>query len=104
MKNLISVLFSMFLVIPYDDCVKISYMLEEPEDKSEYKFYLKNGRDQLDSEDLILFAAENDLKKIAVERNSKEVKIFIVEKSRGEIATESQLGKVGYVKLLVKIE
>jgi IS4 transposase len=93
--------FFIFFGFKGNDCIKIIYLEEEPTENSQSKIFFKQGLDQLDTEEMILEAAESDLRNWAIENNFKEIKIFIIEKSGGEIATESQHGKIGSVKLLI---
>lgn len=80
--------------------IQVVYRNESPVDKSGMTFYKKVSNDYLDRADLILKSAEKDIIKIAKEKHASVVEIYVLEKVNGEIPTESQFGRYGFVSVL----
>ncbi len=93
-----------FLILPFQKEVKYVYLEEKPEDVSNIMVYKKEGNDIYDRVEKILIDAEKDLKAYALSKNQNRVEVFIVAQSHGELPTESQIGKKGYVSLLVRFK
>lgn len=84
--------------------VKVVYIDELPENPEHMIYYKKVSKDYLDRAEKILVEAEEDLMKLAKEKRMPIVEIYVLEKEHGEIPTESQWGKKGYVCLLFSLK
>jgi hypothetical protein len=88
-----------FLLSQSNGKVKVVYKEGKPENISELTFYKKQGKDYLDRAEIILKEAEKDLVLFAKEKKAIMVEIYILEQEHGEIPTESQMGKKGFVSM-----
>jgi hypothetical protein len=89
----------MFLLSNNNGKVKVVYKEGKPQNISEHTYFKKQGKDFLDRAEVILKEAEKDLVLFAKEKNAVLVEIYILEKENGEIPTESQMGKKGFVTM-----
>ncbi|PSL07233.1 hypothetical protein [Cecembia rubra] len=97
----LGIILSLFFILEISGKdIQVVYKYEEPLDKSGMTFYRKTSKDYLDRGDMILRNAEKDLLKIAKEKRANVVEIYVLEKVNGEIPTESQIGRFGFVSLL----
>lgn len=83
--------------------VSIVYLDEMPSDRSEFLFFQTQGSDHVDSLEYLLDQTEIFLKDYAKKEGKKRVEIFIIEKVKNEIPTESQFGKKSSIKLYFRI-
>lgn len=99
-KTLIVLLLSlMFFLFQSNRIVKVVYKERTPENKSELTYYKKLGKDYLDRAEVIMKEAEKELVMLAKEKDAFLVEIYIIEQENGEIPTESQFGKKGFVSM-----
>ncbi|MGY6741430.1 MAG: hypothetical protein ACXIUQ_01740 [Cecembia sp.] len=104
MKILIYLIFVNLFFLSIQNGVKIVYLEEEPSDIKEMIFFKKEANNHLDRGEKLLHEAENELIEIAKEKGIELVEIFVIEMQHGEIPTESQFGKRGYVSLWVSLK
>ncbi|WP_291786885.1 hypothetical protein [Cecembia sp.] len=104
MKFLINLIFVGLFFLSIKNGVRIVYMEDEPTDIQEMIFFKKESNNHLDRGEKLLHEAENELIEIAKERGVELVEIFVIEMQHGEIPTESQFGKRGYVSLWVSLQ
>jgi hypothetical protein len=88
-----------FLFSQNNGKVKVVYKEGDPKNISELTYYKKQGKDYFDRAEVILKEAEKDLVLFAKEKNAILVEIYILEQENGEIPTESQRGKKGFVSM-----
>lgn len=91
----------LLLTFSFQDKVELLYLDEKPEEMSDILVYVKKGVDVYDRIEKILIDAEKELCQYAEVNKYNLVEVFIVEQSHGEIPTESQFGKKGFVTLWV---
>lgn len=84
--------------------IELIYKTERPTDKSELVFIKKAGEDYFDRAEKILKDVEKEVIALAESRNVSSVEIYVLEQQHGEIPTESQIGKVGYVSVFVSLK
>ncbi|RZS97249.1 hypothetical protein [Cecembia calidifontis] len=104
MKTLFLLLNLFFLLHSNGKEIQLVYKSEIPEDRSGMIFLKKTSKDYLDRAELILKKAEKDIIKLAKEKDAHLVEIYVLEKANGEIPTESQIGRLGFVSLLVSLK
>jgi hypothetical protein len=94
--------FLLFLLLVFGTSQKVEviYLSEYPAQVEGIKIYQKTAMDFLDRAEMVLKDAERELVEMAASQDYGRVEIFLLEKQHGEIPTESQFGKRGYVKLL----
>lgn len=80
--------------------VEVVYLTEPPTQVEGLKTYQKTAKDFLDRAEMVLKEAEKELMEMAASQDFGRVEIYLLEKQHGEIPTESQLGRRGYVKLI----
>jgi hypothetical protein len=90
----------LMLVFVTSQRVKVVYLSEHPAQVEGLKTYRKTAKDFLDRAEMLLKEAEKELIEMAASQDYNRVEIFLLEKQHGEIPTESQLGRKGYVKLI----
>ena len=88
------------LVFVTSQKVEVVYLSELPVQREGLITYRKTAKDFLDRAEMVLKEAEQELIEMAASQDYERVEIFLLEKQHGEIPTESQLGRKGYVKLL----
>jgi hypothetical protein len=84
--------------------IKIVYLDERPEAIENLTYFKLEGRDLLESPQSIIIEMENRLVEFAKERKATKIEIFILEKTKPEIPTESQFGHKGYVSILFSLK
>jgi len=84
--------------------VKIVYLNERPEKIENLTFFKLEGRDFLESTQSIIRKMENRLVEFAKEKKASQIEIFILEKTKPEIPTESQFGQKAYVSILFSLK
>jgi predicted type IV restriction endonuclease len=94
---------NLYLFFEIND-VKIVYLKEKPEKIENLTFFRVEGRDFLESPESIIKKMEIQLIDYAKEKQADEIEIFILEKSKLEIPTESQVGHIGYVSILFSLK
>ena len=72
-------------------------------DKSDLIYYKKKGNDHLERSEKILEDAEKEIIKLAKERRADFIEIYVINKENGEIITESQQGRIGFVEILFSL-
>ena len=100
-------LFLLILNLPLffeNNGVKIVYLEEKPEEIENLTFFKLEGRDFLESTESIIKKIEIRLVNFAKEKKATKIEIFILEKSKPEIPTESQFGNKAYVSVLFSLK
>lgn len=103
MKILSILLIAVSMLFSYSDGIKIIYKTEVPTDKSDLTYYKKKGNDQLDRSEKILKDVEREIIKLAKEKHADLIEIYVLNKENGEITTESQQGRIGFVEILFSL-
>jgi hypothetical protein len=103
MKILSILLIAVSMLFSYGDGIKIIYKSEVPTDKSDLIYYKKMGNNQLERSEKILKDAEKEVIKFAKERHADIIEIYVINKENGEIITESQQGRIGFVEILFSL-
>jgi hypothetical protein len=91
-------------LLPIQDDVNILYKKESPIDKSELTYFKKTGSDYTDRAEKILKDVEFELLAYAKKKNAGTIEIFIIGQQHGELPTESQKGKKGFVEILFSLK
>jgi hypothetical protein len=104
MKALFVIITAFSLLFSTVNGIRIVYKSEVPMDKSGLIYYKKKGNDQLDRSEKILKEAEKEIVKFAKERHADLIEIYVLDKGNGEIPTESQTGKMGFVEILFSLK
>lgn len=104
MKILFIPIIAVSMIFSYGDGIKIIYKSEVPSDKSDMIYYKKKGNDQMERSEKILKDAEKELINIAKERRADLIEIYVINKENGEIITESQQGRIGFVEILFSLK
>ncbi|MFC0261060.1 hypothetical protein [Fontibacter flavus] len=86
------------------DQVQLVYKKGTPINQSELLYIKKSGGDFFDRAEKILKEVEKEIIELAEKRNVKTVEIYVLDKQHGEIPTESQIGKVGFVTVLISLK
>jgi hypothetical protein len=100
MNSLLLVAFLLVIPIRQDKLVEVVYVKEAPSQLHQPGVFHKVSNDFLDRAEFLLKEVERDLIQMAASGGYGRVEIFLIEKQNGEIPTESQMGKKGYVKLM----
>lgn len=79
--------------------VQVVYLDQQPKILADQTYFKVEADNYLDRVEVILDMAEKKLVEIAEKNKSNRVEIFIIEQENGEIPTESQLGKNGFVSM-----
>ncbi|MFD2200744.1 hypothetical protein [Shivajiella indica] len=103
MKILLALTFSFLLNLGPTNGIKIIYKSDVPQDRSKMIYYKKKGHDYFERADGILKEVEKDIVHYAQGKDADLIEVYILEKANGEIPTESQEGKIGYVEILFSI-
>lgn len=82
------------------DEVKIQYIDSSPIEKSEWTYFKKTGSDITDRAEKILKDVEKELLVYAKKKGASSIEIYIIDQQHGELPTESQTGKKGFVEIL----
>jgi hypothetical protein len=104
MKTLFLIIAAFSLLYSTGNGISIVYKSEVPMDKSGLIYYKKKGNDQLDRSEKILKEAEKEIVKFAKEKHADLIEIYVLDKGNGEIPTESQAGKMGFVEILFSLK
>jgi hypothetical protein len=79
--------------------IKITYVNTSPIEKSEWTYFKKTGSDNTDRSEKILKDVEAGLLAYAKKKGASKIEIYILEQENGEMPTESQRGKKGFVSM-----
>jgi hypothetical protein len=104
MKALSILITSVMLLISNSNGIKIVYKSDLPADISGLIYFKKIGNDHLDRSEKILKDAEGEIVEFAKEKDADLIEIYVLDKENGEIPTESQTGKIGFVEVLFSLK
>jgi len=91
-------------LLPIQDDIKILYKNESPVDRSELTYFKKTGSDYTDRAEKILKDVEFELLAYAKKKNAGSIEVYIIDQQHGELPTESQKGKKGFVEILFSLK
>jgi hypothetical protein len=104
MKVLFIFITSVFILISNVNGINIVYKSDLPDDRSGLIYFKKTGKNSLDRSEKILKEAEKEIIQFAKDKEADLIEIYVLDKENGEIPTESQVGKVGYVEILFSLK
>jgi len=104
MKALFIIISSVILLICNGNGINIVYKSDLPADRSGLIYFKKLGKNQLDRSEKILKEAEKEIMEFANEKEADLIEIYVLDKENGEIPTESQTGKIGFVEILFSLK
>lgn len=91
------------LLLVQDD-IKIIYTKSTPIEKSEWTYFKKTASDNTDRAEKILKDVEAGLRAYAKKKGASTIEIYIIDQQHGELPTESQYGKKGFVEILFSLK
>ncbi len=95
--------FCISLLLVQDD-IKIIYIDTSPIEKSEWTYFKKTGSDNTDRAEKILKDVETGLLAYAKKKGASTIEIYIIDQKNGELPTESQNGRKGFVEILFSLK